>query len=368
VTPTVLLGATGYTGRLTAEAIVARGDRPVLAGRDAARLLTLAEELGGLETAVADVARPETVSALIGPGDVLVTTVGPFARWGDAAVEAAIEAGAIYLDSNGEPGFIRRVFEHFDGSAAGSRAVLLPAFAYESVPGNLAAALALREASGLVERIDIGYFITGDASGWMSGGTRASSAHGIVEPAFAWREGIRDERPAARARSFEVAGEKRGAISVGSCEHFTVPRIYPNLSEVNVYLDQFGAPARALQALSAASAPILKVPTVRSAVRALVARFVKGSRGGPDQATRSSSGVHIAAIAYRAGEALAAVELEGINGYEFTARILAWGSSRAADGRVSGVGALGPVEAFGLAELEAGVADAGLQRVEPARV
>ena len=79
----VLFGATGYTGRLTAEAMVARGDRPVLAGRNAERLAALAEELGGLETAIADVAEPASVRALVEPGDALVATVGPFARWGD---------------------------------------------------------------------------------------------------------------------------------------------------------------------------------------------------------------------------------------------------------------------------------------------
>ena len=118
----VLFGATGYTGRLTAEALVARGDRPVLAGRSAERLARAGRaELGGLETAVADVADPASVRALVEPGDVIVATVGPFARWGDPAVEAAIDAGACYLDSTGEPAFIRRVFERFGPARRASR-------------------------------------------------------------------------------------------------------------------------------------------------------------------------------------------------------------------------------------------------------
>jgi short subunit dehydrogenase-like uncharacterized protein len=43
----VLFGATGYTGRLTAQALVDRGARPVLAGRDSGRLEAMAAELGG---------------------------------------------------------------------------------------------------------------------------------------------------------------------------------------------------------------------------------------------------------------------------------------------------------------------------------
>ena len=57
---TVLFGATGYTGDLTARSLVERGAKPVLAGRSPEKLKRLAGELGGdLETAVADVAQPD---------------------------------------------------------------------------------------------------------------------------------------------------------------------------------------------------------------------------------------------------------------------------------------------------------------------
>jgi hypothetical protein len=50
----------------------------------------------------------------------------------------------------------------------------------------------------------------------------------------------------------------------------------------------------------------------------------------------------------------------GVNGYTFTGRILAWGAGRAADGGLRGTGALGPVDGFGLDELTAGCAEAGI--------
>src|SRR5690349_8288017 len=107
----VLFGATGYTGARTAEALVARGARPVLAGRDPAKLQAIAVELGDLDTARAEVTDPRSVRELLEPGDVLISTVGPFLTLGRAAVEAAIDAGAVYLDSTGEPPFIRELFE-----------------------------------------------------------------------------------------------------------------------------------------------------------------------------------------------------------------------------------------------------------------
>src|SRR3954451_6172257 len=159
----VLFGATGYTGDLTARALVDRGAKPVLAGRDAARLDALAAELGGLETKVADVSAPDTLRALVERGDVLIATVGPFTKLGRPAIEAAIAAGAHYLDSTGEGGFIREVFERYRPQAEQAGAGLLTAFGYDWVPGNLAGALALTEAGEQATRVEIGYFATGDA-------------------------------------------------------------------------------------------------------------------------------------------------------------------------------------------------------------
>ncbi len=89
----VLFGATGYTGRLVAGALVAGGAAPLLAGRDRDRLDSLSARLGGLETAIADAAGPESLRSLLDRGDVLVSTVGPFALRGEAALGAAVDPG-----------------------------------------------------------------------------------------------------------------------------------------------------------------------------------------------------------------------------------------------------------------------------------
>src|SRR3954447_21852354 len=168
----VVFGATGYTGRLVAERLAARGERPVLAGRSEERLAELAERLGGLDWVKADALRRNSVFAAVEPGDVVISTVGPFAKWGDAAVRAAVAAGATYMDSSGEPAFIRRVYEEFGGPAERNGAALLPAMGYDFVPGALAGALALREAGSHATRVDVGYFSLGGGS--MSAGRRES--------------------------------------------------------------------------------------------------------------------------------------------------------------------------------------------------
>ncbi|HEX2162293.1 MAG TPA: saccharopine dehydrogenase NADP-binding domain-containing protein [Thermoleophilaceae bacterium] len=362
----VVFGATGYTGRLTAEALVAHGQRPVLAGRDAGRLDRLAAELGdGLETTVADVARPETVMALVGEGDVLVSTVGPFVKFGDPAAEAAIAARAHYLDSTGEPPFIRRVFEHYGPQAKRAGIGMLTAFGYDWVPGNLAAALALRDAGRDAVRVDTGYFVTGAAgASSFSGGTKASLAAVASEPAFAFRDGaLRTVRTADRRRSFALRGREMSAVTVGSSEHFGLPATHPGLREVNSYLGWFGPLSRPVQAFSLIGAGAMKVPGARALSTKLADRFVRGSTGGPGPEQRARSGSYIVAEAYDvAGAKLAEVHLTGVDPYSFTAGILAWGARRAATDGMRASGALGPDGAFGLDELEAGCREAGLTR------
>jgi len=355
----VLFGATGYTGQLTARALVARGAAPLLAARSRERVEALAGELGGLESAVADVARPASLRALVEAGDVLVSTVGPFVRWGEPAVRAAIDAGAHYLDSTGEPPFIRAVFERHGAGADAAGVGLLTAFGYDYVPGNLAGALALRDAGERAVSVDVGYFI-GGAGSQPSGGTRASSAGLLAEPAYAFVGGrLVSERTARHVRSFDG----RPAISVGGTEQFALPLLHPGLRDARVWLGWFGANSRPLQAISAATALATKLPGVRGAIGAAAGKLVKGSTGGPDAATRARSRSQIIAVASdAAGTPLATVRLEGENPYDFTGALLAWGAMTAASGGLRGRGALGPVDAFGLDALEAGAADAGIRR------
>jgi short subunit dehydrogenase-like uncharacterized protein len=366
----VLFGATGYTGRLTAAELAAAGAPIRLAGRNAAALAELASEIGGEvepEVATADVGDPASVRALLGPGDVMLSTVGPFARWGAPAIEAAIDAGVPYIDSTGEPPFIRRVFELWGPEAERAGAPLLTALGYDWVPGNLAGALALRDAGTDARSVELGYFLTGGGSSLrsgMSGGTMSSLAGALLEPGFAFRDGrIVTEAGGRHVRSFSTGGRSRPAISIGSSEHFTLPALSPGLTDVHSYLGWFGPMSSPMQVGSIALSAITRVPPVQRGLMALADRFVKGSSGGPSEEERAAGGSLILATARDGGgNDLATVKLEGVDGYTFTARFLSWAARKALAGAIEGAGALGPAAAFGLDEFEAGAAEAGISR------
>lgn len=345
----VLFGATGYTGELTARELVSRGAKPVLAARSREKVEGLAAELGGLDSAVADVSDPASVADLVERGDVLVTTVGPFSRFGSAAVEAAIGAGAHYVDSTGEAPFIRKVFEQWGPRAESSGSILLTAFGYDWVPGNYAASKVMQDAPDATQ-LDIGYF-TKDSSRRMkdivSGGTAASVVDVLLSEGFAYRGGrIVSERTGTRRHEIKAGGKAMTGISAATSEAYSLPRLYPQLEDVNVWIGVLGPASGFVSRIATPLGWATKVPGLKAGLARTALRL--GSSGGPSEAARAkSSSLWTAEASNRAGDLIAKVDLAGPNGYTLTGRLIAEAAIRLAGGAGSGAGALGPAEAFG---------------------
>jgi short subunit dehydrogenase-like uncharacterized protein len=361
----VLFGATGYTGARTAEALVAGGARPILAGRNQEKLHVLADRLGGLETTRADVTDPASVRGLLEPGDVLVTTVGPFLQLGRAAVEAALTAGAVYLDSTGEPPFIRRLFEYDSPRADRTGATLIPAMGVDFLPGNLAGALALREAGDRARRVDVGYAISGIRGQAFSRGTLVSLVGVLAAPGHAYRRNRLVTEPGGRhVWRFAAEGRPHKGLSVGGSEHFTLPDLAPTLDTVGVHLDWFGRFTEVAHLLSPLSGLAGRVPGTQRAARLLARQIGRRVASAPSDETVKRSATHAVAEVRDDDGALASrVELRGPEAYGLTAALLAWAATTAAASGVRATGTTGPVQAFGLDALTAGAAGAGLERV-----
>ncbi len=331
----------------------------MLAGRSLDRLRPLAAELGGLELVLANATIAQSMAKLVGPGDVLATTVGPFARYGQAALNAAIAAGAHYVDSTGEAGFVRSVFEEAGPRAAVSDSALLTAFGYDFVPGNLAAALVLRQAGSAATQLATGYFIDGPAK--MSSGTAATAAGSLTDPAHLISHGKLVLKPTGRkVRTFLDRGARRPGVLYGSTEALSLPRTFPQLTEVSNYLGWFGKASYAMLPASYAMG-VLQVPPLRNLVKKRADRIAAVTGKGPGEASRAAQrSVAIAVASDAGGKQLATVRVEGPNGYDLTADLMAWAATELAYGRVTGRGALGPVDAFGIDRLIEGCRAAGL--------
>lgn len=365
----VLFGATGYTGKLTAHALMRRGITPVLAGRSADRLSNLQQALADhfdrtCPIAIADSQESSSVQALVkSPDDVLVSTVGPFTAHGSAALDAAIHAGSAYVDSTGEPPFIRHVFMQADAPARRTGARLLTAFGYDYVPGNLAGLLALRRAQETktpVQRIEIGYFIIGPFG--ISSGTKASAAAMLLEPSFAYRDGrLTKEATARHVQQFLLDGQVLDALSIGGSEHFCLPELDSDLRRVDVYLGWAGKHTRAAQRSSQITNLLGALPGASAVLRQITTKVAPTGTGPTAEDRARAVSVAVARTFDGDGSQLSHVTVRGPSPYDLTAELLAWGAEQFLHGHNQHTGALGPVSAFGEDALIQGCGELGLQ-------
>jgi short subunit dehydrogenase-like uncharacterized protein len=143
----VLFGATGFTGQLTAEYLAAHapnGCRWAVAGRSREKLLAVRKRLAeinpscaNLELLVADVTDRDSLRAIASRTRVVVTTVGPYLRYGEPLVAACAEAGTDYLDLTGEPEFVDRMYLAHHDAAVASGARIVHAAGFDSIPYDL---------------------------------------------------------------------------------------------------------------------------------------------------------------------------------------------------------------------------------------
>lgn len=140
----VLFGATGFVGKLTAEYLVGAAPesaRIALAGRSLDKLTAVRDGLGpkaanwGL--VVADSKDQAALDELAARTKVVVTTVGPYLRYGMPLVAACAKAGTHYADLTGEPLFIRDAIDAYHEQAAATGAKIVNSCGYDSIPSDL---------------------------------------------------------------------------------------------------------------------------------------------------------------------------------------------------------------------------------------
>lgn len=161
--PVVVYGASGYTGKLVAENLAARGIPFVAAGRNEQRLeegIAHLEKADAITKVVSHDA--ESLTELFAGAEVVINVTGPFGQLGRTVVQAALDADCHYLDTTGEQDFTMAMKAEFHEAYLAKERVLLPALAWMWTSGLLAAEVCL-ETEG-VDSLDIVYFPRGQAS------------------------------------------------------------------------------------------------------------------------------------------------------------------------------------------------------------
>jgi short subunit dehydrogenase-like uncharacterized protein len=196
--PWMLYGA-GRTGTLIAEEAVARGHRPVLAGRDAEGVRRLAERLE-----LKWVAGPASeLGTLLGDARLVLLTAGPFGSTASPVLQACLDAGVHYLDIANEIPVADAVLAA--GEVARERGIsVLPAVGFGTVASD---GLARHVADQVPDAVALELAILLETDG-SSAGARASRLHTLSGGGWLRRDG-------RLVRTRLGAGARRHATPVG---------------------------------------------------------------------------------------------------------------------------------------------------------
>jgi short subunit dehydrogenase-like uncharacterized protein len=179
----VLLGVTGFTGRQVAAWFARHVPRTevrwALAARNPDKLAAVRVGLGpdfaDVPLLTVDTLDADAVDAMAAATRVVLTTVGPYARYGDRVVDACVQHGTDYVDITGETPWVRRVIARHHDRAAADGTRIVPFCGFDSIPSDLGVWMVARH---LLERHGQGTREVRSAyraKGGFNGGTLASA-------------------------------------------------------------------------------------------------------------------------------------------------------------------------------------------------
>lgn len=143
----VVFGATSFVGQLLTRYLAEHlpNEAPTLrwaiAGRSASKLDTLKQTLGplgqNLPTLIADASNEAQLRTICEQTRVIVSTVGPYALYGEPLVKVCAEQGTDYCDLTGEVQWIKRMQDKYESVAKQSGARIVHCCGFDSVPSDM---------------------------------------------------------------------------------------------------------------------------------------------------------------------------------------------------------------------------------------
>jgi short subunit dehydrogenase-like uncharacterized protein len=352
-----LYGATGYTGRLVARELVRRRLPFVLAGRDGGKLAGLADSLmrgavahdgHGVEGAIATraVALDDAAGLrdLLADCAVVIDCAGPFVRYGEPVVRAAVETGTHYVDTTGEQSYMQGVRDRFDAAAHAIGVAVVPAMGFDYAPGDLLAHLTAQGAEPLRELV-IAYAIRGvqPTRGTARTALGMAAASAIVYEAGDWRRAPL-RMPRGRFPFPDPVGP-RPVMRYPSGEALTVPHHVRTRKVTTLITVETLAGSDRAAPFVGMLAPAVAL-ALRSPLRALVEPALARLPEGPTEERRQSARYTLVAVAHGEDGQTRSGVLQGRDVYGLTAATAVHGAALMAEGGYDRAGVLSAATAY----------------------
>jgi short subunit dehydrogenase-like uncharacterized protein len=343
--PIAIYGATGYTGRLVAREAVRRDLPIVLAGRNPEKLRRLAGELeADVAVHAAAVDDRDALRHVLGDCAAAINCAGPFSRYGEPVVRAAVETGTHYVDTTGEQLYMKRIVDRYDDAARAAEVAVVCAMGFDYVPGDLIARLAAGGHEPLRELV-VAYAVSGFGP---TRGTARTTLEMLREGDVAYEEG--DWRPAGRGplrASFDFgSGVGRQTVAkYPSGEVISVPRHTETDRVTSLITTSTLAPVGPLAPLVPLTMPALSL-ALRTPAKFALDLAIDRLPEGPSENDRQASRFTIVALARGRDGRTARAAVRGRDVYGLTAVAAVHGAALMAAVGYDRAGALSPATAF----------------------
>ncbi|KAJ3029883.1 UNVERIFIED_CONTAM: hypothetical protein HDU68_010770 [Siphonaria sp. JEL0065] len=192
----VLFGATGFTGKLAYEHLILKGPlslKLAIAGRSRTKLEAVRDayvaglpegprktKAQGIPILIADSSDQASLDTVASSTKVILSTVGPFLKFGKPLVDSCICFGTDYIDSTGETPFIRDLIDQYHATATEKNIRIVPSCGFDSLPSDILAFLIADYFKNLGKETTTIRGVVTDIKGGISGGTLHTIAN-IIE-------------------------------------------------------------------------------------------------------------------------------------------------------------------------------------------
>ena len=164
----VIFGATGFTGELCAKFMSERySEIPMaIAGRSQEKLEKIkAKHNLNFPIIVADAFDVDALDKMCKDAEVVLSTAGPYHKYGSDLLGACVKNGCYYVDITGESFWIKDMIEKHHTEAGEKGLRIINACGFDSAPSDLGVFYAINQVAGNVKSVQCFQAWKGEASG-----------------------------------------------------------------------------------------------------------------------------------------------------------------------------------------------------------
>ncbi|KAI8904564.1 saccharopine dehydrogenase [Powellomyces hirtus] len=190
----IVWGATGFTGALVAEYLAKSAPQDVkfaIAGRNKEKLASVTERMSkvapnrkNIPVIIANIDDQASLDRMVSQARVVISTAGPFMQHGHELVEACVNNKTDYIDSTGEPPFVRAIIDKHHEKAAADGTMIVPGCGFDSIPSDMGAFMLADHLAKKGKKTASVKMTVDDMKGIASGGTVASLLGVLTETPY----------------------------------------------------------------------------------------------------------------------------------------------------------------------------------------